>query len=535
MSDQRGRLVSLGILMVACLWPLRLVLAQEFEKGKLIKTVVCLGEPGQSYALYLPSAFDSRKRWPILFLFDPGARGFAGVEAFRAAAETYGWILVGSNNSRNGPQSENARAAWALWVDALKRLPFDDRRLYASGFSGGARMASLFPHVIGRTIAGVIGCGAGLSSGVKPEDLKAGAYFGLTGLADFNYGEMKGLDLAFDSSALPHRFFFFEGVHDWPDRSYCARAVGWLEVMAMKGGLRPKDEKLAEAVISRELEEARSFEDAGRAFWAVDRLEASGSLAKGLVELPGLASRVEALKKLKAYRQFVNEEKKRDKRAEDFRSSFSRAFGMVEEDETGGGVAEHAVLREMGIGFLRKEAKNEKTIEDRSLASRLLFDFSFAAQARAMELFGQGAMARAAAYLDLAIAACEEGLPRGKYLYFNRACIAAMTGDKKRALEFLSTAVDKGLSDIDLLENTKELDPIRNTNRFREILERIRNQGKLGEIGGNQSILDGGADQDRTGDLLNAIQALSQLSYSPTGMGRILQEAGASVKTAQGI
>ena len=27
----------------------------------------------------------------------------------------------------------------------------------------------------------------------------------------------------------------------------------------------------------------------------------------------------------------------------------------------------------------------------------------------------------------------------------------------------------------------------------------------------------GGADQDRTGDLLNAIQALSQLSYSPTG------------------
>ncbi len=34
-------------------------------------------------------------------------------------------------------------------------------------------------------------------------------------------------------------------------------------------------------------------------------------------------------------------------------------------------------------------------------------------------------------------------------------------------------------------------------------------QGKRGYFGG-------GADQDRTGDLLNAIQALSQLSYSPT-------------------
>ena len=33
----------------------------------------------------------------------------------------------------------------------------------------------------------------------------------------------------------------------------------------------------------------------------------------------------------------------------------------------------------------------------------------------------------------------------------------------------------------------------------------------------------GGADRDRTDDLLNAIQALSQLSYGPT-TGRILSE-----------
>ncbi len=31
-------------------------------------------------------------------------------------------------------------------------------------------------------------------------------------------------------------------------------------------------------------------------------------------------------------------------------------------------------------------------------------------------------------------------------------------------------------------------------------------------------ILNGGADRDRTDDLLNAIQALSQLSYSPNAI-----------------
>ena len=128
----------------------------------------------------------------------------------------------------------------------------------------------------------------------------------------------------------------------------------------------------------------------------------------------------------------------------------------------------------MGISFLKKEAKNGKTLEDRSLASRLLFEFSFAAQARANDLFQKDDLIRAAAYYDLAIAACEEGLFRERYLYFNRARVAALIGDKKRALDFLSAAVDKGLADVDLLENTKELDPIRKTDRFREIVEKAR-------------------------------------------------------------
>ena len=452
--------------------------AQEIVKGKLVEKVACLEEPSQSYALYLPSAFDPGRKWPILFLFDPGARGAVGVESFRAVAETYGWILVGSNNSTNGPMRESATAAWAVWVDALRRLPFDERRVYASGFSGGARVASVFPQVIGRAIAGVVGCGAGLSSGIKPGDLKAAAFFGLTGLADFNYGEMKNLDLAFDPSGIPHRILFFEGVHAWPDPSLCERAVAWMEVMAMKGGLRPKDEMLAEAVVGRELEEARSYEDAGRVYWAVDRLEAAGSLAAGLVEIPGLATRIEGLKARKEYGQFLAAEKNRDKRSDEFRAGLGLTFGAVEADGAGGGAAVGLVLKEMGIGFLKKEARNAKVSEDRSLASRLLFEFSFAAEARGGDLYDKGDIIRAGAYFDLAIGACEEGLLRERYLYFNRACIAALAGEKKRALAFLAAAVDKGLADIDLLETTKEFDPIRNTGRFREIVEKARKAGQ---------------------------------------------------------
>jgi hypothetical protein len=266
-----------------------------------------------------------------------------------------------------------------------------------------------------------------------------------------------------------------------------------MEVIAMKQGLRPKDPALAEIVIERELEEARTLEGAGRIYWAGERLEAAALLARGLdLDLAGLedlSSRIAGLKARKEYRRFLDAERARDREEAEFRTSFGQAFGAVEDPDTGGPPAVPKVLQEMRIPFLRKDAKAGRTVEERSLASRLLFEFSFAAQARAASLSDARDLGRAAAYWDLAIAACEEGLPREKGLYFNRACVAAISGDKKTALKCLSSAVDKGFADLGLLESAGELDPIRDTAGFREILERVRRarEKKGGEKGGHDT------------------------------------------------
>ena len=474
MNGRMGLRAFIGSAVAVGLMTSGAAVAQEISKGVLVEKVVCQADPSQSYALYLPSAFQPSGKWPILVLFDPGARGALAVGAFREAAETYGWVLVGSNNSRNGPMRDSGLAARAIWVDVLRRFPVDERRVYAAGFSGGARVASILPLVIEREIAGVIGCGAGLATGTKPGELKAAAYFGLAGLADFNYSEMKRLDLLFDPSGVPHRFLFFEGRHDWPEPSTCARAVGWLEVTAMKGGLRPADKTLAEAIIGREIEEAGRLEAEGRVFWAVDRLETAASLADGLVDAPGVAESVARLKAHRDFGRFPGAEKKRDAREADFQAGFGRLFNAVEAGERGWAAAVHGVLRDAGIGFLKKEAKTKASVEDRSLASRMLFEFSYAAQARATELYGRRDLVRSAACLDLAIAACEEGLARERYLYFNRACVAALAGEKAKALDFLSAAVDKGFYDAGLLETEKDLDAVRDTDRFRDILVKAK-------------------------------------------------------------
>src|ERR1043165_9117236 len=71
--------------------------------GRVLEKVPVGRDATQSYALYLPAAYTPARKYPVLYFFDPGARGAVPVERFKEAAEKYGYILVGSNNSRNGP------------------------------------------------------------------------------------------------------------------------------------------------------------------------------------------------------------------------------------------------------------------------------------------------------------------------------------------------------------------------------------------------------------------------------------------------
>src|SRR3989454_1955839 len=137
-------------------------------KGQIVERMECLSDSSQSYALYLPSNYTPDRKWPILYALDPGARGKTPVEHFKEAAEKYGWILAGSNNSRNGPWRRAAEAWSAMTKDTLQRFSIDDNRVYVTGFSGGARVALQLAQLCQDCLAGVIASGAGFPAGLAP-------------------------------------------------------------------------------------------------------------------------------------------------------------------------------------------------------------------------------------------------------------------------------------------------------------------------------------------------------------------------------
>jgi hypothetical protein len=77
-------------------------LAADLPAGQIIDRVACAADASQSYALYVPARYTPSRVWPVIFAFDPGGRGRTPVERYQIAAERYGFMVVGSNNSRNG-------------------------------------------------------------------------------------------------------------------------------------------------------------------------------------------------------------------------------------------------------------------------------------------------------------------------------------------------------------------------------------------------------------------------------------------------
>jgi poly(3-hydroxybutyrate) depolymerase len=262
--------------------------AQELQRGFIIDDVKCADDPAHSYALYLPSAYSVDRPWNLLIAFHPGARGRLMVEKYQAAAEQYGYIVAGSNTSRNGSWSVSGAAVKAMSVDLGRRFAIDAQRVYLTGLSGGARVAMQVALGKANDIAGVIASSAGYPDGRTRTTLPF-AVFGTAGTEDFNYLEMRQLDRKLTS---PHALAIFNGGHTLPPDAVALDAIEWMELDAMKTGRRTRDD----ALIDRLLEKRRqAIAASARAVDTVHQLDALVFDFKGLRDVSAEATRARDL------------------------------------------------------------------------------------------------------------------------------------------------------------------------------------------------------------------------------------------------
>lgn len=195
--------------------------------GKIKDKVLCDTDASLSYCLYLPSNYSSEQKFPVIFIFDAHGDGSLPVKKYSGLAEEFGYILVASNNSKNGLQYDVVqRIASVMTQDAASKFSIDITKRYTLGFSGGARVAG-FVAANEKDFAGAIGCGAPFLD-ERMKTIPDFFAFGFAGIDDFNLIEMTRSHEALEKVGLKNYFMVSSGKHEWPDSSVMRNAFEML-------------------------------------------------------------------------------------------------------------------------------------------------------------------------------------------------------------------------------------------------------------------------------------------------------------------
>ena len=313
---QRNFLADFCLILICRLAVIAQVPPSPFPAGAVTSNVVCSSDSNQSYALYLPSNYSSARTWPIIYVFDPGARGKVAVEAIQMAAEKFGYIVVASNNSRNGPMGGSSQAMKAMWLDTQQRFPIADQRRYVAGMSGGARVATSVALSCGGCVAGVIANAAGFPFATEPtRDMKF-AYFAAVGNADFNYGEFVDLRRKLDAVNAHYRIRIFEGQHGWAPSEVWIEALNWMDMQAMSAGTMPRDQPRIQQTLDREIARAREFQSQNNLLAALRAYQSIARDFHGLADVASAEASAAELAKNKAVKTAEKEESLRRRSAD---------------------------------------------------------------------------------------------------------------------------------------------------------------------------------------------------------------------------
>ena len=215
----------------------------DFSIGEIVDSIAVNKTSNETFALYLPSNYKPNTLSPIVFIFDPAARGKIGIHPFIKASEKYNYILICSNNSKNGPYDQNFEIASRLFDKIFSDFNINPKRIYTAGFSGGARLASSIA-VLNEHIQGVIACGAGIESNqiLFHTDIQF-SYAAIVGDKDMNLLEMYKTKDYITKFKVSNELFVYDMDHKWPSQEQILEAFDWMQLEAYKKGLAKKNDK----------------------------------------------------------------------------------------------------------------------------------------------------------------------------------------------------------------------------------------------------------------------------------------------------
>ena len=432
-----------------------------------IGNVVCVSDATQTYALYLPSTYSVAKRWPIIYFFDPGGRGRRPVELYKEVAEQYGFVLAGSNNSRNF-SSEQAKAVNAIWADTHVRLSLDGHRSYASGFSGGARVAGVM--ALGGPpgqIAGVIAHGAGYPSNrVGSKDSLP--YFFAVGDEDFNWPEVVNIRREREELGLPYRVRVFHGRHQWAPASEMENALQYMNLKAMQAGYLTQEPAFIDRALNDLKTEAASAEAKNDAIAQLNAYRAFVSDVSGLRDVKDANIKLAALQQSPALKAALKNEGEQMSEQLKLEQEIAPKIDSLANNSVQDAPALRLEIRQQ-IGGLNDQAKHSKNETKRLISSRAFSGIFVRAMEDGQQELDARHFEKAEVYFDLMRQVTDDPWPA-----LLLADTHAASGNRKLAIRDLQEAIRRGLKDRSVIESDSRLKTLKGDPDFEKLVSGLK-------------------------------------------------------------
>lgn len=306
-----------------------------FKTGMVITPVFCKANPAQSYALYIPPGGNNpllppgggnRQPLPVIYFFDPHGDGSLPLVKYKTLADKYNFILIGSNDSKNGNDLVVAESIWeGLFDDSQRRLKVDTNRLYVCGFSGGAKVAS-YIGLNHREIKGVIVNGAGL-----PEATGTGNFnFSFTAIAgegDMNMTDLMTMSNNLDKTQTRHRIIYFDGKHEWAPANTMDIAFAGLQFDAIHDKLIPVNDSFTSGYIVASKNRIAIYSKAHNYIKTEEECKLSISMLNGLTsEVNWFAKKDDSLKNDPVYKKKRQKEQELFVTEQNIKAEYMRQF-----------------------------------------------------------------------------------------------------------------------------------------------------------------------------------------------------------------
>lgn len=462
-----------GFILIACSWLLLLLIATAQSDTPVlpvpgqISEITCQSDRSQSYTLYLPSTYTSAKRWPIVYFFDPAGLGRRPLDLYKAIAEKYGWIFAASNNSRNFSREE-AASVEAIWLDTHLRLAPDEQRIFASGFSGGARVAGAMALNCSRChIAGIIAFGAGYPTNQRDSKDNLLYFFGV-GDRDFNWPEVTMIRRRRENSGQPYRVRVFSGSHQWPPPDVMEDAIQWLTLKAMQQKLLAPDRTFIDDRFRQIQSELQAAKKSGDFIAQLDAYSSLCSQFNGLKDVGEFTKELAILKKSAELRKALKTEQQTIEEQYAIEREISpKLHAYVEGSAPDPNALRLSIVQAMGA--LKERSEHTKDERKRLIYARAFEDMRVEGIENGQQELEAGHFAKAESSFELMSQISDDAWP-----FVLLAETHAASGDSRRAMRDLGDAVRHGLKNADTLESDPRLQVLKSDPAFQKLLTDLK-------------------------------------------------------------